>query len=87
MTWLMEFGGKTWLSAFGGHFIYKKYLQEQLLIKQWVLNHLILLKIQHMTDIKEVLLQQFINVLIKTSGDVVKLCKSNYQYSKCSVIV
>ena len=36
-------------------------------------KHLILLKIQNMMDVKVVLLQRFVNVLIKkTSGGVVK---------------
>ena len=40
-------------------------LEEQLLIKYCVIKHLILLKIQNEIDIKEVLLQWFINFLIK----------------------
>ena len=42
MTWLKE--------------ILKIYLEEQLLIKYYVIKHLILLKIQNMVDIKLVLL-------------------------------
>ena len=46
--------------------ILKIYLKEQLLIKYYVIKHLILLKIQNMMDIKEVLLQWFKNFLIKS---------------------
>ena len=43
----------------------KYYLEEQLLIKYSVIKFLIVLKIQNMTHIKEVLLQWFINFMIK----------------------
>ena len=39
--------------------------EEQLLIKYYMIKHLILLKIQNMMDIKEVFLQWFINVLTR----------------------
>ena len=45
-----------------GYFIY---LEEQFLIKYCMIKHLILVKIQHMMDIKEILLQWSINFLIK----------------------
>ena len=50
MTWLME--------------ILKIQLEEQLLIKYCVIKHLRLLKIRNMMDIKGVILQWFINLLI-----------------------
>ena len=40
-------------------------LEEQLLIKYFMIKHLILLKIQNMRDIKEVLLQWSLSFLIK----------------------
>ena len=47
--------------------------KEQLLIKYCVTKHLILLKIRNMLDIKRILLQWFINFLIKkTSGGAIK---------------
>ena len=59
MTWLMK--------------ILNIWLEEQLLMKYCMIKHLILLKIQNMMDIKEVLLQWFINFLIKkTSGSGIK---------------
>ena len=45
--------------------ILKIQLEEQLLIKYCVIKHLRLLKIQNMMDIKGVILQWFINLLIK----------------------
>ena len=51
MIWFME--------------ILKILLKEQLQIKYYMLKHLILLKILNMMNIKEVLLQLFMNVLIK----------------------
>ena len=62
MTWLIE--------------ISKIKLEEQVLIKYYVLKYLILPKIQNIIDIKGVLLQRFINFKIKklSSGDV----KSEY---------
>ena len=50
----------SWLNE-----ILKIWLEEELLIKYYVMKHLIFLKIQKMIDIKEVLLQWFINSLIK----------------------
>ena len=48
-------------------------LEEQLLIKYSVIKHLILLKIQNIIDIDEVLLQCFINILIKKAfGEAIK---------------
>ena len=41
------------------------YLEEQLLLKYYVIKHLIFQKVQSMMDIKEVLLQLFTNILIK----------------------
>ena len=35
---------------------FKDYLEERLLIKSWVIKHLILLKIQNTMDIKEAML-------------------------------
>ena len=63
MTWLME--------------ILKIYLKEQLLEKHSVIKHLVLLKIQNMMNIKEVLLQSSINVLIKKVLGVVLKIKKN----------
>ena len=62
MTWLIETS--------------KIKLEEQVLIKYYVLKYLILPKIQNIIDIKGVLLQRFINFKIKklSSGDV----KSEY---------
>ena len=51
MTWLME--------------IFKNYPEEQPLITYCMIMHFILLKIQNVSDIKEFLLQWFINFLIK----------------------
>ena len=52
MIWLME--------------ILKVYQEEQLLMKYYMIKHLMLLKIQIMTDINADLLQSFINTLIKS---------------------
>ena len=53
--------------------IIKIYLEDQLLIKHYVIKHLVLIKIQNMMDIKEVLLQRFISFFDeKTSGGAVK---------------
>ena len=53
--------------------ILKIQLEEQTLIKHCMIKHLILLKIKNMIDIKGVLIQWFINFLIrKTSGGAVK---------------
>ena len=53
--------------------ILKIQLEEQPLIKHCMIKHLILLKIKNMIDIKGVLIQWFINFLIrKTSGGAVK---------------
>ena len=54
MTWLME--------------ILKNYLQARLLIKDYLMKHLILLKVLDMMNIKEVSLQWFIIFLIKKSA-------------------
>ena len=52
---------------------YGDFKEEQLLIKYCVIKHIILLKIQNMMNIKEILLQWFINFLIKkTSGVAIK---------------
>ena len=51
MIWLME--------------VLRVCLEEQLLIKYYLIKDLILLKIQNLMDIKKVLLQCFINFLIK----------------------
>ena len=48
--------------------ILKIYLEEQLLIKYYVIKHLILLKIRNMIDINVDLLQCFINFLIKKNS-------------------
>ena len=48
--------------------ILKISLEDKLLIKYFVIKHLILLKIQNMIDTKEALLQQFINVFVETSA-------------------
>ena len=64
MTWLRE--------------ILKIYLEEQLLIKYYVIKHLILLKIQNKMDIKKVWLQWFISFSIKNLKVVLlkmKQCK------------
>ena len=59
MIWFME--------------ILRTYVEQQLLVKYWVIKYLVLLKIQNMMDIKQVLLQWFINFLIKeTSGSGIK---------------
>ena len=42
------------------------YLEEQLLVIDYVIKYLILLKVQNMMVIKEVLLQWFINVFMKS---------------------
>ena len=47
--------------------ILKIYSEEQLLIKHYAINHLILIRIQNMMDTKEVLLQCFTKILIKNS--------------------
>ena len=47
-------------------FTQKIFLKEHVLIKYYVIKILILLEIRNMMDIKGVLLQQFINLLIKT---------------------
>ena len=53
--------------------ILKIQLEKHPLIKHCMIKHLILLKIQNMIDIKGVLIQWFINFLIrKTSGGAVK---------------
>ena len=53
--------------------ILRTYIEQQLLVKYWVIKYLVLLKIQNMMDIKQVLLQWFINFLIKeTSGSGIK---------------
>ena len=53
--------------------ILRTYVEQQLLVKYWVIKYLVLLKIQNMMDIKQVLLQWFINFLIKeTSGSGIK---------------
>ena len=44
---------------------FKDYLEEQLLIKYCMIKNLILLKIQNMMDVKEALLQWFMNFLIR----------------------
>ena len=46
--------------------ILKIEIEKQLLIKYYVIKHLILLKIQNTMDINVVLLQWFINFLIKS---------------------
>ena len=46
----------------------RRCLEEQLLLMYYVINHLILLKIQNMMDIKEVLVQWFINCYYKKSS-------------------
>ena len=51
MTWLME--------------ILNTYLEEQLLIKYYVIKHLILLKIQNMININVYLLHWFTKFLIR----------------------
>ena len=51
MVWLME--------------ILKVYIEEHLLIKNYVIKYLISLTIQNGIDIEEVLLQWFINLVIK----------------------
>ena len=51
MTWLME--------------ILSINLEEQLLMKYYMIKHLILLKIENMMDINAGLLQWFINILNK----------------------
>ena len=59
MTWLMEISNIQ--------------IEEQLLIKYYVIKHSVLLKIQNMMDINVDLLQCFINFLIKkTLGETVK---------------
>ena len=51
MVWVME--------------ILKVYIEEHLLIKNYVIKYLISLTIQNGIDIEEVLLQWFINLVIK----------------------
>ena len=66
MIWLME--------------MLKIYLEEQLLINIYVIKYLILPKIQNMMNIKGVLLQWFIKVLIKVCQEgllEVKLCQAS----------
>ena len=46
--------------------ILRIYPEERFLIKYYAIKHLILLKIENITVIKDVLLQCFINVLIRT---------------------
>ena len=46
---------------------FKDLLEEQLLIKYYVIKHLILLKSQNIVDVKEVLLRWFLNIWIKAS--------------------
>ena len=46
---------------------FKDLLEEQLLIKYYVIKHLILLKFQNIVDVKEVLLRWFLNIWIKAS--------------------
>ena len=53
----------TWLTE-----ILKIELEEQLLIKYYKIKRLIFLKVQNMMDIKGVLLQWFINFLIKKTS-------------------
>ena len=62
MTWLLK--------------ILKIYLEEQLLVKYYVIKHLTLLKIQNIMDINVDLLQWFRNLLIK--GLLLVLLKENY---------
>ena len=45
---------------------FKDLPEKRLLIKYYIIKHLILLKIQNMMDIKEVLLQWFINLWIRS---------------------
>ena len=53
--------------------ILKIYIEEELLIRYYVIKHIILLKVQNMMDINVVLLQWPINFLIKkTSSGTVK---------------
>ena len=47
-------------------------LEEKLPITYYMVKHLILLKILNMTDIKEVLIQWFINLLLKSSDGAIK---------------
>ena len=46
--------------------VFKDYLEEQLRIKYCMIKNLILLKIQNMMEVKEALLQWFMNFLIKS---------------------
>ena len=57
----------------------KIYLVEKLLVKYYAIKHLMLLKIQNMTAIKEILLQCFKNFLIKSPLLVVVLKMKIYQ--------
>ena len=49
MNWIKLVFNMTWLME-----ILKIYLEEQLLIKHYIIKHLLLLKIQNLIDIKEV---------------------------------
>ena len=47
--------------------ILRIHLKQQLPSKSYMIKHLILLKVKNMMDIKEFLLQRFVNFLIRSS--------------------
>ena len=77
MTWLME--------------ILNTYLEEQLLIKYYVIKHLILLKIQNMININVYLLHWFTKFLIRKLQAVILKIRigqtKNYQKSCIKSII